>query len=203
VCCALAQSRIMPRPKTFDPDHVLDAAIELFRAQGYRGTSFDDLVKATGVARYGLYTTYGDKRDLFLASLKRYPQRMERNVLGRLRESTDGKQALRRHFERLVETVAAGDRRGCLICNTAIEPIMSDRAVAGAVRRGFERMESAYGACIDVAQSKGELDVKIDSGALADYFVSIHRNVVSMARAGYPVARIRRFVAFALDAVIA
>jgi hypothetical protein len=63
-------------------------------------------------------------------------------------------------------------------------------------------MESAYGACIEVAQNKGDLDVNIDRGALVDYFVGIHRNVVSMARAGYPVSRIRRFVAFALGAVL-
>src|SRR5437867_1476112 len=48
--------------------------MELFWRQGYTATPLDQLVRHTGASRYGLYATFGGKRDLFLTSLERYSQ---------------------------------------------------------------------------------------------------------------------------------
>jgi len=48
--------------------------MELFWRQGYAATPLDRLVRRTGASRYGLYATFGGKRDLLLASLERYSQ---------------------------------------------------------------------------------------------------------------------------------
>ena len=62
----------MARPKEFDIDQVLDRATELFWTKGYEETSMRDLEEGLGVGRQSLYSTFGDKRDLFLAALDRY-----------------------------------------------------------------------------------------------------------------------------------
>src|SRR5256885_11252903 len=64
----------VPRTKTFYPVEALDRAMELFWRDGYAATGLDRLVRRTGASRYGLYTTFGGKRDLYLASLERYSQ---------------------------------------------------------------------------------------------------------------------------------
>ena len=51
---------------------VLDRATELFWTKGYEETSMRDLEEGLGVGRQSLYSTFGDKRDLFLAALDRY-----------------------------------------------------------------------------------------------------------------------------------
>ena len=56
----------MARPKEFDIDVVLDRATELFWTKGYEETSMRDLEEGLGVGRQSLYSTFGDKRDLFL-----------------------------------------------------------------------------------------------------------------------------------------
>jgi AcrR family transcriptional regulator len=53
------------RPRAFDENEVLLRSKELFAAQGYNGTSIDDLVKATGLLRGSLYKAFGSKRNLF------------------------------------------------------------------------------------------------------------------------------------------
>ena len=65
----------MPRVKEFDEAEVLDQALELFRARGFKHTSFADLVDELGVSRQSLYDTYGDKQTLYQTALRRYLDR--------------------------------------------------------------------------------------------------------------------------------
>jgi AcrR family transcriptional regulator len=60
------------RTKEFDRDEALRAAIVIFAARGYEGTSTDDLLKAMGIGRQSMYDTFGDKRQLYLAALREY-----------------------------------------------------------------------------------------------------------------------------------
>jgi TetR/AcrR family transcriptional repressor of nem operon len=62
----------MARPKSFDPEAVLDQAVELFRRRGYHGASLSLLVEHLGINRASLYDTYGDKEGLYLRALERY-----------------------------------------------------------------------------------------------------------------------------------
>src|ERR1041385_1958150 len=64
----------VPRTKAFQPAEALDRAMDLFWRDGYAATGLDQLVRRTGASRYGLYVTFGGKRDLFLACLERYSQ---------------------------------------------------------------------------------------------------------------------------------
>lgn len=63
----------MARPRSFDPATVIARARDAFVVGGYRGTSVDDLLTATGLARASLYQAFGSKRGLFLAALTRAP----------------------------------------------------------------------------------------------------------------------------------
>jgi AcrR family transcriptional regulator len=66
----------MVRTRTFDPSTALTQAVGLFSSKGYADTSMDDIVRATGVSRYGLYGTFGNKRELFEQALDRYAEGM-------------------------------------------------------------------------------------------------------------------------------
>ncbi|KGA18723.1 hypothetical protein GM51_7775 [freshwater metagenome] len=59
----------MARPKEFEVAEVLLKARAVFAAQGYNGTSIDDLVRATGLMRGSIYQAFGSKRNLFLLQL--------------------------------------------------------------------------------------------------------------------------------------
>lgn len=62
----------MGRPKGFERSEVLQKAIQVFWKKGFADTSVQDLEKATGVNKSGLYSEFNDKQDLFLACLKYY-----------------------------------------------------------------------------------------------------------------------------------
>ena len=59
----------MARPREFDEAEVLAKARTVFAAQGYNGTSIDELVRATGLMRGSIYKALGSKRNLFVLLL--------------------------------------------------------------------------------------------------------------------------------------
>ncbi|MDQ2747016.1 MAG: TetR/AcrR family transcriptional regulator [Acidobacteriota bacterium] len=62
----------MGRPKKYDREKVLKAAMTVFWNQGFAHTSLQDLEKATGVNKSGLYTEFNSKDDIFVSSLEFY-----------------------------------------------------------------------------------------------------------------------------------
>jgi TetR/AcrR family transcriptional regulator, copper-responsive repressor len=62
----------MGRRKKFSREGVLDKAIPVFWQHGFADASLQDLEKATGVNKSGLYAEFKDKEDLFVASLRHY-----------------------------------------------------------------------------------------------------------------------------------
>jgi AcrR family transcriptional regulator len=62
----------MGRPKSFSREEVLEKAMPVFWKHGFADTSLQDLERATGVNKSGLYTEFRNKEDLFLACLRYY-----------------------------------------------------------------------------------------------------------------------------------
>ena len=62
----------MGRPKNFSREGVLEKALPVFWKHGFANTSLQELEKATGVNKSGLYAEFADKGDLYLESLRHY-----------------------------------------------------------------------------------------------------------------------------------
>ena len=82
----------MARPRRFDPDEVVDRSMREFWERGYRDTSVDDIVEATGVQPGSLYNAFpGGKRGLFLKALDRYSKLVVPEKMGALEEPGAGR----------------------------------------------------------------------------------------------------------------
>ena len=79
----------MSNRKKYDRTDVLDRAIELFRRQGFNGTSAADLSDSLGINRKSMYAEFGSKQGLFEAALERY----ESNHLTRVLAILDAEDA--------------------------------------------------------------------------------------------------------------
>ena len=62
----------MARPRNFDEEQVLDAAVTCFWERGYEVTSVRDLSVSMGISAPSLYNAFGDKRTLFARALDHY-----------------------------------------------------------------------------------------------------------------------------------
>lgn len=112
----------MVRTKKFDEDAVLDKAVELFRRQGYQGTSPRELTETLGISRSSLYDTYGDKRSLFIKVLKRYKRNYASNLKAIKERSVNALQSIRIIFQMTVdECFVDAEPKGCFLVNAIIE----------------------------------------------------------------------------------
>ena len=71
----------MGRPKNFSREGVLEKALPVFWKHGFANTSLQELEKATGVNKSGLYAEFADKGDLYLESLRHYLRKRQEEEL--------------------------------------------------------------------------------------------------------------------------
>src|ERR1700679_3030243 len=78
---SLSDNMPMGRPKNFSREEGLERARPSFWKQGFAEPSRQDLERATGVNKSGLYTEFRDKEDLFVACLRHYLESQEKRGL--------------------------------------------------------------------------------------------------------------------------
>lgn len=83
------------RPRSFDTEQALDAAVKAFLVHGYEGATLDHLTAAMGIGRPSLYAAFGDKRQLFGRALQRYAETKGSAPAKALNEEADLKDAVK------------------------------------------------------------------------------------------------------------
>jgi TetR/AcrR family transcriptional regulator, copper-responsive repressor len=71
----------MARRRNFSREGVLEKALPVFWKHGFADASLQELEKATGVNKSGLYAEFAGKDDLFLESLRFYLDRLQQRGL--------------------------------------------------------------------------------------------------------------------------
>ena len=111
----------MGRSRQFDASQALKESTIVFWKQGFRDTSVEQIVSATGVSRYGLYQEFGNKKDLYKRCLNQYAKFNIGPALRLLAGSDGDLNDLRCFFNLYIKNISAHGANGCLICNTATE----------------------------------------------------------------------------------
>jgi TetR/AcrR family transcriptional regulator, transcriptional repressor for nem operon len=159
----------MARPRQFDPDEVIDRSMREFWERGYRDTSVDDLVEATGLQPGSLYNAFpGGKRGLFLKALERYSKLVVPAKLGALEDPGAGLAELRAYFDGLVDDLSTPEGRiGCLMVNSTVELAAEDSEIGAIVRNHMQRLERNAERALRNAQRRGEVADHVDLRARA------------------------------------
>ncbi|MEV5753239.1 TetR family transcriptional regulator [Actinoallomurus sp. NPDC052308] len=192
----------MARTKEFDPDAVLQKAMELFWERGYEATSMADLVERLGIARASIYATFGGKHELFLKAYERYAQTRDLNVVELLSQPGPVLPAVRTLVRAYAEESAADPhRRGCMVVNTAVELAGRDPQAARRVEASWDTVETALTSALTRARAQGELSADKDPRALARLLLVLLQGMRVLGRAHPDPARLRDAAEQALAAL--
>lgn len=191
----------MGRPREFDEDAVLEAAMRVFWEKGYEGATMADLTEAMGINRSSMYTAFGDKESVFHRAMERYLElRMTsmRQALSQpsLREVVAGLIHSNAEFLSIV-----GNPRGCLliqgalVCGTDADPVKQ------AMIEWRKSGEAAIKKRLQQAQSEGELPAEIQPADFARYLSSVMAGLCIQAANGAAKAELRRVADIALRCI--
>ena len=195
-----ARKRSPGRPRAFDEQAALNAALDVFWRKGYEGASLSDLTGAMGINRPSLYAAFGNKEALFRRVLDRYAQGPACYV----REAVEAPTA-RAVFERLlsgaIDLVTCPDNpRGCL----AVQGALACGDEAAAARRDLAALRAAGEALLrrrlQRAKAEGDLATGASPADLARYAATVLHGISVQAAGGATRRELRRVADLALRA---
>lgn len=166
-------------------ERILVKASQLVTRQGFRATSINDLVAATGVKKGSLYYHFDGKRDMGLAML----EKAREEFIAFLQDSLQGSTPWRR-LEGFFEAVLAKHSScnfvgGCLWGNTALEMSDEDPKYASLVADVFEQWIGLIETVVADGRRAGEIRTDIPAHALA-------RHVVACVEGGIMLSRLNK-----------
>ena len=153
--------------KKFEPEVVLQKAMEVFWERGYEAASLAELLKNMGISRKSMYDTFGNKQSLFLKALEHYSQTELRSIREQLLAPKSTLSNIEQLLYRWQQTHGKLNSKGCLLGTSTANFKTSDVEIAPILRSYFIRLENIYYEAISKARSAGELNPKANPRDLA------------------------------------
>ena len=177
------------------------SARRAFAETGYAGTSLDDLLEATGLARQSLYNAFGGKKELFMRALLSDTAGAVDAVKSILNGTDAPIVRIRAQLVKAAVEHGAGQAPPTLFLRAAVELSSRDSDIASTVAAAFDAIRGDYAACIVDAQNAGEIERGADADALGTYFCAVIEGMSTLGRVGVPRATLLQIGLSSLAAI--
>ena len=198
----LSECSVLGRPREFDIEAALAAALKVFWRKGYDGASLSDLTEAMGVTRPSLYCAFGNKEALFRKALELY-EREKLAYIDRVLEAPTAYEAVERLLFSAIDTYTNAETPGCMGVNSILS-CSAAGAAADSVRLELDRLRSTIATKLQDrlvrAKAEGDLPAHCDPAGLTFYFLTLSQGMAIQASTGAGRAALRDMVATALQA---
>ncbi len=188
------------RPRAFDCEKALDAALLVFWEKGYEGASLADLTRAMGINRPSLYAAFGNKEALFRKVLDRYLAKASLTMQEAFREPTA--RGVVEHWLRLnADNLTDPKRpRGCLVVHGALVCGDESSPIRQELIARREAGQAAFLERFKRAKAEGDLPPESDPAGLARFVSAVTYGMAVEAMNGASRAELRSLARTALKA---
>ena len=190
----IVQSACRGRPREFDVDEALAAALRVFWTKGYEGASLGDLTEAMGITKPSLYAAFGNKESLFKKALDLYESEKLAYIGEALKAPTSREVAKHLFYGALEMQTSDGQPRGCMRVISSV----SCSPEADSIRADLmERRQSSQRALCERmhrAKDEGDLPTGTDVDGLCAYLGAILQGMSVQAGSGATKAQLESLV---------
>ena len=171
------------RPRSFDRDAALDAAMEVFWNKGFEAASLADLTAAMGINPPSLYAAFGDKEGLFLEAVSRYESRRDEHC-PYCEEPTARGSVEKLLTDMAVQFTSSANPRGCLMVLASTTSNASSETLQKAIAARRAEARARMKARMDRGVKDGELPPDTDVNALTNFYMAVLAGMSLQARDG-------------------
>ncbi|MGI9326296.1 MAG: TetR/AcrR family transcriptional regulator [Pseudomonadales bacterium] len=194
--------RARGRPRQFDEVTAVEAAGNVFWANGFSATSLDDLAEAMGMNRPSIYGAFGDKEALYRRALAQFGSRMEGAMRQTLYANADVRKALMNFFRQALAIYVSGPQpKGCLVMSTAVSAAVSHPEIQFDLLAVIQTIDAKIEERFQQAVKSGELPPDFDTSARAAIAQSVLHSLSLRARAGERKAKLNRLLRSGVELV--
>jgi AcrR family transcriptional regulator len=192
---------VIGRPRAFDRDAALEAAMLLFWRKGFAATSMNDLCDAMGVRSPSLYAAFGSKEALYLEAVEHYVQTIGPPIWDKLAEGATARAGIENLLIAWTESLpkSRATPAGCMALLAAVGDEWP-AAIVRVVKKVRLEMLGTLRSRLDNAVAKGELPASTDIDGLSRFYLSVFQGMAIQARDGATQAELRAVAAAAMAA---
>ncbi|SCM71323.1 Transcriptional regulator [uncultured Pleomorphomonas sp.] len=174
------------RPREYDPEQALAAALGEFRRRGYTATSLDHLSDATQMARPSLYAAFGNKLEIYRKAVRQYSEQSAERRRHALFEEPSLQKGLEDYFEEIVGAYVSKDGQplGCPILSVISGEAAADPEIGAELSAAVGKTDGLFRRRMAIAAEAGEIAADADVGGIAAMLAALQHSLALRARAG-------------------
>jgi len=201
----LSDTKKLGRPRSFDTDEALLAAMNAFWTKGYDATSLRDLTQAMGISGPSMYAAFGDKRELYLKTIDRYADVDGCAPVVAFETEPDIEKAVRAFLEIVIDYATTHDSgaRGCFLASSVSTTIGEVEGVAERVEKAIDDTDTRLAARFDREKDKGTLPKAFPSKERARLMFDMRQGYVFRGRAGASAQALKKDLDHRVNMIIA
>ena len=173
------------RPREFDRDAALDAAMRLFWRKGFASTSMNDLCDAMGIGSPSLYAAFGCKETLYREAVARSLHTIGPPLWNKLTEASTARAGMESFLLAAAESFPESEANpaGCMATLGAVCDEWP-AAIAEDVRNARLDGLRIFRSLLEAAVAKRELPASTGVDGLSRFFLGIFQGMAMQARDG-------------------
>jgi len=172
------------RPKAFDENEALVAAMNYFWKHGYSNASLDNLLLVMGIKKSSFYHSFGSKEKLFSRTLELYREVISKE-LRELKDKVGAKETMLMLTDMTIKELReTGNVKGCLLVNAGQECYNKYNDLSHQIKMEFNFIQEIFIDFVQEAQSKKEITDTREAKQIAGRYMNALNGLIVTIQAG-------------------
>lgn len=193
------------RPRQFDENDALLAAMKVFWKLGYDGASVKDLTDAMGINSPSLYAVFKDKQTLFLRAVEFYVNKDACHPLVQFETEPDIQQAIRKFLIAVIDhsTDLVNGAKGCFMSSCVATTAGRVPGVDALLQQAVIETDARLTRRFEAEKTNGTLPHDFPSQERARLMFDLRQGIVFRARSGFSAESMREDIDYRVQIILA
>lgn len=161
----------MARNREFNEQEAIAKAMDVFWKKGYNGASIRDLTDAMQINSSSLYSSIGDKHQLFIKCIRNYTENRMKEAENRVAKAKSPLKAIVNFINDSVNAILYSSN-SCLAIKTSFELAATDKEVQEILKNDTDHTHKLLTSIVKKAMESKEINNETEAETMADYIAN-------------------------------